>query len=278
MLQWERSHTETRAVTGMHDRTSRLMEWGNKAERGAKGKLNNHWSNRPMKCPLHAEVGFMTVPHTQTHTQSCLTIRPSQWQRTYIHCYSHIFFLTLSLSFSLSHTHTHTHTDSRLSYRSHKRLHHWSLILAGNTISFLSVLVSLSDSILLSLLFSVSQQSMLNPLSHLLPLSLSLSLSLSFSLSSPHVLSFSFPLSSLSWNLFHAFTALSVHTFRSFSLSAVCPDTFSCHRVIISLSLCLSLPLSVSLSLSVIFFSLHLAMTLPPSLWFPLSTSLTASH
>ena len=278
MLQWERSHTETRAVTGMHDRTSRLMEWGNKAERGAKGKLNNHWSNRPMKCPLHAEVGFMTVPHTQTHTQSCLTIRPSQWQRTYIHCYSHIFFLTLSLSFSLSHTHTHTHTDSRLSYRSHKRLHHWSLILAGNTISFLSVLVSLSDSILLSLLFSVSQQSMLNPLSHLLPLSLSLSLSLILSLFPPCSLllvpskqSFLKPLSCLHRSL-RAHVSLFL-TLCSLSWHLFMPP---CHHL--SLLMSLSPSLCLSLSLSVIFFSLHLAMTLPPSLWFPLSTSLTASH
>lgn len=102
MLRLERSHTKTRAVTGMHDRTSRLMEWGNKAERGAKGKLNNHCSNRPMKCPVHAEAGFMRVPHTQTHTHAIML---NNQAKEHIFTAIQLFFFN-PFSFFLSHTHT----------------------------------------------------------------------------------------------------------------------------------------------------------------------------
>lgn len=88
--------------------------------------------------------------------------------------------------------------------------------------------MSLSVSILLSLLLSVSQRPLLNPLSHLLPLSLSLCLTpCTFPcLLIPSKQSFPKP---LSW-FNHSFPA---HT-HSFSLSTICPKTFSYLHAVIS--------------------------------------------
>lgn len=60
-----------RAVTGMHDRMSRLMEWGNKAKRGGKGEVEQSLQQQTNEVPGPRRGGiYDSATHTKAHTRN----------------------------------------------------------------------------------------------------------------------------------------------------------------------------------------------------------------